>query len=185
MTTCGHNYCQQCLAGIGRNRSDSSWICPECRTEQQKRPERLPRNFFLEKSVQNFIETRNSKEHSRHERNAMQEQLDELQQQLAHQKKIAADAEEMSKHLVDPNLFEDVCVEFQQLLNEEKDKNQTVSEANKNLQTRQENLEGQLQFYVLQLYVLFVKLNQLEKDQIKTNDELAKTKKGFILDDNR
>ena len=117
----------------------------------------------------------------------MQEQLDELQQQLAYQKKIAADAEEMKKHLVDPNLFEDVCVELRQLLNEEKDKNQTFLEANKNLQTCQENLERQLeenetarQKLESDKTLLFEKLNQLEKDQNKTNDELEKTKKGFI-----
>ena len=163
------------------------WNCPECRTEQQKRPERLPRNFFLERTVQNFIETRNSEEHSRQERNAMQEQLNELQQQLTHQKKIAADAEEMRKHLVDPNLFEDVCVEFQQLLNEEKDRNQTFLEANKNLQTRQEKLEGQLEEKEIARQklesdqtLLVKKLNQLEKDLITTNEEFAKTKKGFI-----
>ena len=163
------------------------WICPECRTEQQKRPERLPRNFFLERTVQNFIERRDSEENSRQERYAMQEQLDVLRQQLANQKKIVAKAEEMRKNLVDPNLFEDVCAEFQQLLNEEKDKNQTFLVANKNLQTRQEDLQSKLeeketarQKLESEKTLLVEKLNHLEKDQIKTNDELAKTKKGFI-----
>ena len=54
MTPCGHNYCRQCLAGM----VDVPWLCPECRTEQQQRPDQLPRNFFLERTVQNYVESR-------------------------------------------------------------------------------------------------------------------------------
>ena len=54
MTSCGHNYCQGCLIGI----RPIPWLCPECRTEQQQGPEQLNRNFFLERSLENFIESR-------------------------------------------------------------------------------------------------------------------------------
>ena len=54
MTNCGHNYCQECLTGI----TEFLWLCPECRTEQQQRPEHLARNFFLERTVENFIASR-------------------------------------------------------------------------------------------------------------------------------
>ena len=30
------------------------WNCPECRTEQSEKPERLARNFFLERTVERF-----------------------------------------------------------------------------------------------------------------------------------
>ena len=54
ITSCGHNYCQECLTGIG----PIPWLCPECRTEQEQSPEQLIRNFFLERTVENFIESR-------------------------------------------------------------------------------------------------------------------------------
>ena len=54
MTNCGHNYCQQCLTAM----AVTPWMCPECRSEQHQEPEQLARNYFLEQSIQNFIETR-------------------------------------------------------------------------------------------------------------------------------
>ena len=54
ITSCGHNYCQECLTGIG----PIPWLCPECRTEQEQRPDQLARNFFLERTVESFIESR-------------------------------------------------------------------------------------------------------------------------------
>ena len=54
MTNCGHNYCQQCLTVM----TEFPWLCPFCRKKQHQIPEQMPRNFFLEQSVQNFIETR-------------------------------------------------------------------------------------------------------------------------------
>ena len=54
MTECGHNFCQQCLTGM----TETPWMCPECRTEQQQRPEQLARNYFLEKTVEKFIASR-------------------------------------------------------------------------------------------------------------------------------
>ena len=54
MTNCGHNFCQQCLIGM----AETPWMCPECRTEQHQQPEQLARNFYLEKMVEKFIESR-------------------------------------------------------------------------------------------------------------------------------
>ena len=51
ITNCGHNFCQQCLIGM----TETPWMCPECRTEQQQRPEQLARNFFLEKTVEKLL----------------------------------------------------------------------------------------------------------------------------------
>ena len=54
MTNCGHNFCQQCLIGM----VELPWMCPECRKEQHQQPEQLARNFYLEKIVEKFIESR-------------------------------------------------------------------------------------------------------------------------------
>ena len=54
ITNCGHNYCQKCLTGM----TTIPWLCTECSMEQQQRPEQLTRNFFLEKSVENFVESK-------------------------------------------------------------------------------------------------------------------------------
>ena len=54
MTTCSHNYCQQCITMM----NDIPWLCPECRTEQHQRPEELTRNRFLERTLENFINSR-------------------------------------------------------------------------------------------------------------------------------
>ena len=54
ITSCGHNYCQECLTGL----EPIPWLCPECRTEQEQSPEQLIRNLFLERSVENFVESR-------------------------------------------------------------------------------------------------------------------------------
>ena len=182
MTTCGHNYCQQCLAEMGR----IPWICPECRTEQRKRPEQLPRNFFLERTVQKFVDARkNSDEYSEQERNAMLVQLDQLKQQLAQEQKMAAEAEEMKiEFSYQKNLFDDMCVGFQQLLDEEYEKNQNVYEAHSILLTQQKALEDQLegketarQKLELENTSLNEKLKQSEKDQVEANKQLTKTQR--------
>ena len=54
MTNCGHNYCQECLTGM----AETPWPCPVCRKEQHQSPDQLARNYFLEQTVQSFIETR-------------------------------------------------------------------------------------------------------------------------------
>lgn len=182
MTTCGHNYCQQCLAGMER----IPWICPECRTEQRKRPEQLPRNFFLERTVQKFEESRNNNdEYSEQERNAMLMQLDQLKQQLAQVPKIAAEAEKMKIELFDQKkLFDDMRVGFQHVLDEEYEKNKKVNEANSILLTRQKSLEGQLEGketacrkLELENTSLNEKLNQSEKDQVEANKKLMMTQR--------
>ena len=48
-------FCQQCLMGMT---VETPWICPECRTEQHQQPEQLAWNFYLEKMVEKFIESR-------------------------------------------------------------------------------------------------------------------------------
>ena len=54
ITSCGHNYCQECLTGM----TAPPWLCPECRTEQRQRPEQLTRSFILERIVGNYIASR-------------------------------------------------------------------------------------------------------------------------------
>ena len=60
MTNCGHNFCQECLSGMlaDADAGEDAWDCPECRTEQNQGPEHLARNFFLERTLEKFIETR-------------------------------------------------------------------------------------------------------------------------------
>ena len=54
ITTCGHNYCQECL----RMFTQIPWRCPVDQIEQHQRLENLARNFFLERSLENFMESR-------------------------------------------------------------------------------------------------------------------------------
>ena len=42
----------------GADADEDEWICPECRTEQNQGPEHLNRNFFLERTLEKFMETR-------------------------------------------------------------------------------------------------------------------------------
>ena len=59
-TNCGHNFCQRCLSGMltDSNHNEDAWNCPECRSEQHQGLEQLARNFFLERTVEKFIESR-------------------------------------------------------------------------------------------------------------------------------
>ena len=60
---CGHNFCQNCLlvhiggpyrsllAEIG---GGNEWNCPDCRSEQSKKPDELMRNRLVEKAVESL-----------------------------------------------------------------------------------------------------------------------------------
>jgi len=37
---------------------NTTWTCPECRTEQNQAPEELARIFFLEQTVEKFLSAR-------------------------------------------------------------------------------------------------------------------------------
>ena len=63
MTNCGHNFCSECLIGMVQaedmdaeedENEEFIWNCPECRTEQSEKPQRLARNFFVERTVKRF-----------------------------------------------------------------------------------------------------------------------------------
>ena len=54
ITNCGHNYCQGCLTMM----RETPWMCPVCQIPQQQSPEQLTRNFFLERTLENFLESR-------------------------------------------------------------------------------------------------------------------------------
>ena len=54
ITTCGHNYCQECLTMF----TEIPWRCPVDQIEQQQSPEQLTRNYFLERTLENFNESR-------------------------------------------------------------------------------------------------------------------------------
>ena len=54
ITSCGHSFCGKCLTMM----TTATWSCPDCRTEQNKIPAELTRNYFLERIVDNFKETR-------------------------------------------------------------------------------------------------------------------------------
>ena len=60
---CGHNFCQNCLLAHigGPYRSllteiggENEWLCPECRSEQSKKPDELIRNRLVERAVESF-----------------------------------------------------------------------------------------------------------------------------------
>ena len=57
ITRCGHNFGQACLTEM-IPADETTWQCPECRTEQNQAPEELARNFFLERTVENFLSAR-------------------------------------------------------------------------------------------------------------------------------
>ena len=54
-TTCGHNFCQNCLEPL---KTETRWRCPMCMMEQFQRPENLARNFALERILKKFFESR-------------------------------------------------------------------------------------------------------------------------------
>ena len=38
--------------------TETPWICPVSKIEQHQSPEQLARNFFLERALENFIESK-------------------------------------------------------------------------------------------------------------------------------
>ena len=60
ITNCGHNFCHECLSEMltAPNDDEHAWNCPTCRTEQSQGLQQLARNFFLERMLEQFIESR-------------------------------------------------------------------------------------------------------------------------------
>ena len=54
ITRCGHSFCTQCLTSM----TATLWPCPECRVEQNQAPEDLTRNYFLERTILKFMDSR-------------------------------------------------------------------------------------------------------------------------------
>ena len=54
ITRCGHSFCGQCLTSM----TATLWPCPECRVEQNQKPEDLARNYFLERTIEKFKDSR-------------------------------------------------------------------------------------------------------------------------------
>ena len=54
ITRCGHNFCDECLTMM----TTETWPCPECRAEQNQMARELTRNFFLERTVEKFKDSR-------------------------------------------------------------------------------------------------------------------------------
>ena len=52
---CGHDFCHDCLLRIIGD--DNEWLCPECRSEQSKKPDQLMRNRRVEAVVESFHAT--------------------------------------------------------------------------------------------------------------------------------
>ena len=59
ITTCGHSFCGECLTRMEAASSDTMlFLCPECRSEQEQMPAELTQNFFLERAVEKFRNSR-------------------------------------------------------------------------------------------------------------------------------
>ena len=56
ITRCGHSFCDQCLTSTGI--TEATWSCPECRAEQNQTPAELARNYFLERTIEKFKNSR-------------------------------------------------------------------------------------------------------------------------------
>ena len=50
--SCGHDFCHNCLLTIIGE--ENEWLCPECRSEQSKKPDELMRNRRVERCVEAF-----------------------------------------------------------------------------------------------------------------------------------
>ena len=132
----------------------------------------------------------------RFERNAMEEQLVQqqehlvqLQEQLAQQQKVSAEAEELKRQ---KDELEHDCQGLEQRLHEEKEKNQTLFEAIKNLQAREKDLESQLEEKEVARHKLESEKISLEnkwdrrqEDLVQTNDKLVKTQQEFTNQEQR
>ena len=49
---CGHNFCHACISSFIAGQL--FWNCPECRSQQTKKPDDLVRNRLVEKAVKQF-----------------------------------------------------------------------------------------------------------------------------------
>ena len=49
---CGHDFCHDCLLRIIGD--ENEWLCPECRSEQSKKPDELTKNRRVERAVESF-----------------------------------------------------------------------------------------------------------------------------------
>ena len=136
----------------------------------------------------------------RFERNAMEEQLIQqqkqlvqLQEQLARQQEVSAEAEELRIQLADQKAeLEHDCQGLEQRLHEEKEKNQTLFEAIKNLQAREKDLESQLeekevarQKLVSEKISLENKWDRRQEDLVQTNNKLVETQQELTNQEQR
>ena len=58
--SCGHDFCHNCLLSIIGDGNE--WLCPECRSEQSKKPDGLMRNRRVERAVESFLTTSNQRQ---------------------------------------------------------------------------------------------------------------------------
>ena len=132
---------QECITRMGA----TPWDCPECRTEQQQRPEQMPRNFFLERRMNSFIESKKNICATHNLPNTELEQQQEIAAEVG-ELKIRLEKTQQEKSNLEKRINE-----LQSILNSEtRDKSSLtkelnkIKEANSNLKIENEKLAKDL-----------------------------------------